>query len=360
MSHPPAPLGETLPPNMLAALRAELRSDESVVWTGRPLLRGFLTDLLLSYPICILGAAALAALGWLFHRWAGDAALEHPRFLLVLVLLALGAVPMIVVPPLWPLRLRQSWYALTNQRVIVHQPLLLFFWPTSRTIEASAARKMRVRATWAYLPDETGDLTCSGGDLERVPFAPAVADLIRRTLDEAGQATVRRLSTAVNLDAPDILRELSADERLVWVGRPSFRVFWQHYWWILTTLLVLAVLALVLGQLLWWPLTGLGLLLLGPVARIPIGLLGLRRTWYALTTRRVLVHRPMVWWFWGWRRTRGADAERVGELVVAGSELAWPRIAAGKPDVSLRWVEDAEAVADLIRETLAKGDGGRA
>jgi hypothetical protein len=182
---------------VLAAIRAELRTDEHLVWASKPRLTGYVKELLWIYPMCLVGAVVVGAGWWLFYSWArGAGALNDFKILALLAILGVFALSLLVVPLLWPLRLRRSWYALTTQRVVLRVPALLIVWPRTRTLDP--ARCVRVRVViWTWLPDKTGDIIWDeappgetagqhwpkpGLRMERVPRAEEVGELIRRTL----------------------------------------------------------------------------------------------------------------------------------------------------------------------------------
>jgi hypothetical protein len=193
----PAPDPVGVPPQVLAAIRAELRTDEQLVWAAKPRLAGYAKELLLAYPMCLVAATVIGVGGWFFYSWAqGAGALNNIRCVLILAVIGLFVVSLLVGPPLWPLRLRRSWYALTTQRVVLRVPALLIVWPRIRTLDPAGCARVRV-VIWTWLPDGTGDIIWDevpaagtagphwpkpGMRMERVPRAEEVAELIRRTL----------------------------------------------------------------------------------------------------------------------------------------------------------------------------------
>jgi hypothetical protein len=177
----PTPEKDRFPSKLLAAIRAELRNEEQLVWVGRPSLKGHFKELLLFYPLFLVFGAATAAGAWLFFSWAeGAGVLGSFRVLLILVVIGVFGLSLLVVPLLWPLRLLRSWYALTTQRVILRAAQFLILWTQVRSLDPTRMGALHVRI-WSYLPDRTGDITWAGGEPERVPHVEEVAELIRRT-----------------------------------------------------------------------------------------------------------------------------------------------------------------------------------
>src|SRR5262249_28969456 len=143
-------------------------------------------ELLWMYPMCLAFAAGAAAGGWYFYRWAaGAGALRDAKIFGCLAVVALFGLGLLVVPLLWPLRLRRSRYALTTQPLLVRVPAVLAFWPRVREVAAARAGGVRLKCVWAWLPEGTGDIYYGPGPMdfmERVPGAEEVVALIRSTL----------------------------------------------------------------------------------------------------------------------------------------------------------------------------------
>jgi hypothetical protein len=178
----PAP-GQPVPSGVMPDVGTELRTDERVLWVGRPLLAGYAKELLWQYPIWFLCGSATLTIGWAFYSWAaGAGVLWDFRFLASLSVLGLLGLGFLVLPLLWPLRLGRSSYALTTHRLIIRQPALVVLWLRTRSVDAS---QVRVKCLWTWLPDRTGDITYGIGGanaMERVPHAEEVVTLIRQTL----------------------------------------------------------------------------------------------------------------------------------------------------------------------------------
>jgi hypothetical protein len=205
MANPPFPETDGVPPRVLAAIRAELRDDEELVWAGRPWLAAYFKHLLLVYPICLVFGAASLVGGWLLYAWAVRAgALWDAQILLAVAALVAWGGWLVVLPLLWPVRLARSWYALTTRRVILRRPGLLLLW--LRTQSLDAARALVGGRVKVNLPDRSGDISwrpATGGRpvppwrelrMEYVPQVEHVAELLGRTaahgLDDASSDAV--------------------------------------------------------------------------------------------------------------------------------------------------------------------------
>jgi len=140
---------------------------------------------------------------------------------------------------------------------------------------------------------------------------------------------------------------LEVDESLVWADRPSLRLYWKTFRWLLSLHLFASCLMLALGYLWWEPLAYVGLSILCNLIWVFLCWVAGRGTWYALTTRRVIIHTA---WFWGLgSKNRSIDASWVGEMRVLGSLIAWVRPGEPVAYAHLYCVDQSEAVADLIR-----------
>ena len=164
----------------------ELNHDERLLWADRPRLAGWGKELLWLYPMCLpFGVGALAG-GWYFYKRAvGAGAIWNPANILFLLAIAAFGAGLILFPLIWPLRLLRSSFALTNERLIIRQPALIIFWPRIRQLKVGQGHSVRVKCTWAWLPDQTGDIYFSARPLdimERVPHTPEVVALIRHVL----------------------------------------------------------------------------------------------------------------------------------------------------------------------------------
>jgi hypothetical protein len=186
MSSPPSPIpfeSYDLPP---ALWSLELREGERLVWAVRPMLAGCFKELLWLYPFVLLFGIGFLVGGWYFYEWAAGAGARWDfTAIAILVILIWSGVGFIVVPLLWPLSLWRSAYALTTQRLIVRQPALMVLWPRIYELRASQVDRVRLKCTWTWLPEETGDISFGDGAseiMQRVPQAEEVVALIHRTL----------------------------------------------------------------------------------------------------------------------------------------------------------------------------------
>jgi hypothetical protein len=155
---------------------------------------------------------------------------------------------------------------------------------------------------------------------------------------------------------------LDGNERLIWVGQPSPRMCLREAAWLWPVLLFLCGLVGVVG---WFfdpfMVAAVVILLAVLVSYFPFYVLGLRRSWYALTTKRVLVHEPS---FLASKPTiRSLDAARVGEMQVdveysdGAGKIVWGSSRSEPGYAELVYLPQVERVAERIRQTLGTTTG---
>jgi hypothetical protein len=167
-----------------------------------------------------------------------------------------------------------------------------------------------------------------------------------------------------------IERLLRIDERLIWATRPCLTGYAKELLWMYPIYLALACVAGICGWLFYswlagmgalWNIRTLGLILVFGVFVVGLTVLPLlwplhlHRSWYALTTQRLLICSPAIIILWP--RIRSVEASEAGNVRV---KCIWTWLPDGTgdiyyQDVPLRIMErvsHAEEVSALIRRTL--------
>lgn len=169
-----------------ALFSVELNHDERPLWVDQPMLAGIGKELLVLLAMCVPCGVGTLIGGWYCYKWAvGAGAIGNLGIVVSLFTIVWLGASLIVIPPLWPLRLRRCWFALTTQRLIIRRPALFVFWPRIRQIRVGQGHNIRVKCIWSYLPDQTGDIYLGEHSLnvmEHVRHAPQTVDLIRHVL----------------------------------------------------------------------------------------------------------------------------------------------------------------------------------
>jgi hypothetical protein len=174
---------------------------------------------------------------------------------------------------------------------------------------------------------------------------------------------------------------LRGDEQLVWAGQPQLKPYLRDLSLTYPICLISSGLLLVMGWVFFSWAQGAGALadlkILAVLAIIGIGAVGgvfvpllwplkLHRSWYALTTRRILIREPRLLILWP--RVFSIDAARLTGLRIQvylpdrSGRITWgppaPLTEEGRlrrfpaPGLVLNYVPEVERVAELIRRTL--------
>jgi hypothetical protein len=152
------------------------------------MIDGYWKEMIWQGPMYLVFSIGVFVAGWYTYDWAkGEGGLQDIKIVCCLALFPLMGLSLLIMPLLWPLRLRRCQYTLTTHRLIIRQPGLLIFLPTTREVGPGDAGAVRLKCIWTWLPERTGDIVYGealGGQIviERIPQAEEVVKLIHNTL----------------------------------------------------------------------------------------------------------------------------------------------------------------------------------